>query len=353
MNPKLMTEKPKHILRADQFDRPFLDHLCRLTDTIRQYDKSRDGLMYLQGLLAHKRAMLYFTQASTRTFMSFLSALQILGIKVSDIRDPSTSSELKGESLEDSFRTFSSYVDLIIMRTPIPGFCDRMATLLDDTSRPVPIINGGSGPDQHPTQAILDIYTLKRSFRRLGGIDGKTILMVGDLRRGRTVRSLSYLLTNYDNVKIIFASPEAYKIKSDLADILKSKNLEFTETKDLAAALPEADAVYMTRIQDEYKDASSDVECSEADYSKFHLKLEHLKLMKEKTSGRTTQVAPAAAAFLTKATAFSMLRFLLARLFIAQTATTGSGLILARLIGSYCSELSRLSINAMLQPPTR
>src|SRR5690606_17037199 len=107
----------------------------------------------------------------------------------SEIRNASTSSEMKGESIEDSLRTFSSYVDVIIMRTPHAGLCDRIAAHLDDTPRPVPIINAGSGPDEHPTQALLDIYTLARSFKSSGGIDGKTIAMVGDLRRGRTVRS--------------------------------------------------------------------------------------------------------------------------------------------------------------------
>ncbi len=269
---------PTHILRADQFDRGYLDHICRLTDIIRQYDKTREGLMYLQGLLAHRRAMLYFTQPSTRTFLSFSSACQILGLQASEIRDPSTSSELKGESLEDSFRTFSSYVDLIIMRTAIPGFCDRMAELLDGTDRSVPIINAGSGPDQHPTQAILDIYTLKRSFRTTGGIDGKTIVMVGDLKRGRTVRSLSSLLTNYADVRIIFVSPPSFRIEQDLSSMLKSRRLVFEETEDLEQSLPQADAIYMTRIQDEYDRAG---ESKAIDYSRFHLKHEHLKLMKK------------------------------------------------------------------------
>ncbi len=269
--------KPFHILRSGQFDRKFLDHICLLTDHIRRLDKSKDGLLYLNRLCQGKRAMLYFTQPSTRTFLSFQSACQILGLATSEIRDSSTSSERKGESIEDSLRTFSSYVDLIIMRTPIPGFCDKVAQMLDETHRPVPIINGGSGPDEHPTQAVLDIYTLSRSFRNFGGIDGKTIMMVGDLKRGRTIRSLSYLLRYYKNVKIIFSSPDEFKIDQDLRDKLLKSQISFEETRAFEEPLAQADAVYMTRVQDEY-DVKG--ESKSVDYHKYHLKYEHLKLMK-------------------------------------------------------------------------
>ncbi len=268
----------RHILNASQFDRPFLDRMCRLTNKIRQFDKSKEGLLYLQSLLAHKRAMLYFTQPSTRTYLSFQSACHILGIKNSEIRDPATSSERKGESIEDSLQTFSSYVDLIIMRSPVGGLCDRIATMLDKSDRPIPLINAGSGPDEHPTQALLDIYTLERSFKTIGGIEGKTICMVGDLKRGRTVRSLSKLLTLYPRTKIIFCSPKEFRIADDLRDALKAKGTEFLETTDFIDAITQSDGVYMTRIQDEYDVSSGD--SSKVDSSKFCLKAEHLKLMK-------------------------------------------------------------------------
>ncbi len=268
----------QHVLSSDQFDRPYLDYICQLTDAIRRLDKSKEGLMFLQGLLAHKRAMLYFTQPSTRTFLSFQSASQILGIKTSEIRDSSTSSERKGESIDDSLRTFSSYVDLIIMRTPVPGLCERIANVLDSSDRPVPIINAGSGPDQHPTQALLDIYTLVRSFKQLGGLEGKTFVMVGDLKRGRTIRSLSLLLALYANTKIIFVAPPEYKITRELADRLQSKRLNFIETEEFTDALAVADAVYMTRVQDEY-DVSG--EAKPQNYERFHLRAKHLPLLKK------------------------------------------------------------------------
>ena len=266
-----------HILNSAQFDRPSLDHLCQLTDTIRKFDKSKEGLVYLKSLLAHKRGMLYFTQPSTRTYLSFESALHIVGMRTSEIRDASTSSERKGESIEDSLRTFSSYVDIIVMRTATPGLCDRIATYLNQTDRPVPIINAGSGPDEHPTQALLDIYTLIRNFKKRGGIEGKVIAMVGDLKRGRTIRSLSGLLTNYPGVKLLFVSPKEYCIEEDLRSKLVKSGIDFEETDNFEEAVNIADAVYMTRVQDEY---DVDNESSKIDYSGFHLKKRHLKVMK-------------------------------------------------------------------------
>ena len=167
-------------------------------------------------LLPTRRAMLYFTQPSTRTFLSFNNACHILGMRTSEIRDPSTSSEVKGESFEDSIRTFSSYVDVIVMRTKESGRAAQAARLMNGIPRPVPVINAGSGSDQHPTQALLDIYTLQRSFEDMGGIDGKVIGMMGDLKRGRTVRSLCYLMKNYKSVRLVFIAPEQFAMEPDV-----------------------------------------------------------------------------------------------------------------------------------------
>ncbi len=267
-----------HVLRAQQFDRALLDRLCDLTTRIRKVAKVKEGADYLQSLLSNKRAILYFTQPSTRTFLSFQNACHILGIRTSEIRDPSTSSEYKGESPEDAIRTFSSYVDVIIMRSPIAGFADRTAAMLDETDRPVPVINAGSGKDQHPTQALLDIYTLYRSFKDRGGIDGKTIAMVGDLARGRTVRSLSYLMKNYRDVRLIFVAPPSRRMGDDIKAFLDKMGIPWKETEDLAGILPEVDAVYMTRLQDEYDEAG---ESKKIDYDKFAFRPEHLEILPE------------------------------------------------------------------------
>jgi aspartate carbamoyltransferase catalytic subunit len=273
-----MFERPKHILSAGQFDRRFLDYMYELINTIRRFDKTKDGLLYLQSLLRHRRAMLYFTQPSTRTFMSFQSACFILGVSPSEIRDPSTSSERKGESIEDSLRTFASYVDLIIMRSPVAGLCDRVAKMLDETRRPVPIINAGSGPDEHPTQALLDIYTLQRSFHGAHAVEGRTICMVGDLKRGRTVRSLSRLLANYPGVRLLFCSPPEFKIEDDLRRFLAAKKVAYEETSRFPEAIGAADAIYMTRVQDEYDVGD---ESKQVDSSAYKLKYEHLRGLKK------------------------------------------------------------------------
>jgi aspartate carbamoyltransferase catalytic subunit len=112
-------------------------------------------------------------------------------------------------------------------------------------------VNGGSGQDQHPTQALLDVYTLHREFRELGGIEGKTIAMVGDLKRGRTVRSLAYLMRHYSGVRLIFVSPQAFRMEEDIKTFLRKHSIPFEETEDLDAAVAKADAVYMTRTQDD------------------------------------------------------------------------------------------------------
>jgi aspartate carbamoyltransferase catalytic subunit len=276
MQATLGFERPKHILSASQFNRAFLDYMYELINQIRKFDKTKDGLMYLQSLLPHRRAMLYFTQPSTRTFMSFQAACSILGIKPSEIRDTATSSERKGESIDDSLRTFASYVDLIVMRAPVAGLSDRIATLLDATPRPVPIINAGSGPDEHPTQALLDIYTLQRSFKSASGIEGKTICMVGDLKRGRTIRSLSRLLANYPRTQLIFCSPPEFKIADDLRQFLSSRDVSFEETTNFTAAIEAADAIYMTRVQDEYDQAGA----TKVDTRAYCLKQEHLPLLR-------------------------------------------------------------------------
>lgn len=266
-----------HVLKTQHFDRALLDELCALTTAVRRVAKTRDGLLFLRSLLADKRAMLYFTQPSTRTFLSFNNACQLLGIQTSEIRDASTSSEIKGESLLDSLRTFSSYVDVIIMRTKEEGLAESAATLFNGLRRPVPVINAGSGKDQHPTQALLDIYTLERSFRHRGGIEGKTIAMMGDLKRGRTVRSLSYLMKMYPGVKLVFIAPPAFRMEEDIKSHLREHNVEYLETEDMEAVLPELDALYVTRIQDEYDTGG---ESAKVDISRFKLGTAHLPRMK-------------------------------------------------------------------------
>ncbi|VVB73687.1 Aspartate carbamoyltransferase [uncultured archaeon] len=218
-------------LFAQQFDRRLLDRLCRVADKLRSITKTRDGDMFVGSLLFDKRAILVFNQPSSRTFLSFQNACHILGMKTSEIRDVSTSSFAKGESDNDSVRTFSSYVHLMIMRMKEPGLVEKTAWHLNSgTNRPVPVINAGSGTDQHPTQALLDVYTMERCLE--GGIDGKCIVMVGDLKRGRTVRSLSYMMRNYKGVSITYVSPEQFRMGKDILDFLDRHGIKYSETDD-------------------------------------------------------------------------------------------------------------------------
>ncbi len=265
------------VLYAQQFTRAELEYLFLIADRIRNISKTRNGMRFLGSLLDDKRAMLFFVQPSTRTFLSFQNACHILGMKTSEIRDASTSSEVKGESTEDMIRTFSSYVDLIIVRHYNEGFAEKAAWALNThASRPVSVINGGSGKDQHPTQALLDIYTLERAFRNIGGINGKKIAMVGDLNRGRTVRSLCQLLSLYEDVEFFFVAPEKFAMRGDILDALKTKNIKYTLTEDFQSVIPKADAIYSTRLQDEY---DIEAESNAIDYTHFYFKEEYLSML--------------------------------------------------------------------------
>jgi aspartate carbamoyltransferase catalytic subunit len=274
--------KLRHLIRAQQLSRGLLDELFFLADRIRDTQQTPDGAMRLKRLHPHRRAGLYFTQPSTRTFISFESACQILGMDCVEIRDPSTSSEVKGESPIDSLATIGSYVDVIIMRSPQAGLAEEAARYFDGEwlSRSwhrAHIINGGSGQDQHPTQAILDAYTLYRAFRKRDGIEGKTIVMVGDLKRGRTVRSLAYLMKHFPGVRLIFVSPPTFGMKEDIKGFLREHKISFEETEDFDAAVRVADAVYMTRIQDEHDTERG--ESAAVDISRYCFEERHLTIL--------------------------------------------------------------------------
>ena len=276
-NYEIPVNTPYHTLFAQQFNRELLDRLVALANRIRFMAKSKEGALYLKSLLPHKRAMLYFSQPSSRTFLSHLNACQILGLTTSSVRDQSTSSEAKGESKTDTIRTFSSYVDMIIMRCPEKGLAEQMAWELSNSDRPIPILNAGSGKDQHPTQALLDIYTLVRSFETKGGLENRTVTFCGDLLRGRTVRSLSYLLTNFKNIRQVFVAPKELQVPEDVLAILKDKGVEFAVSDNLREATSLSDAVYMTRIQDEWDKSSG--ESAKIDTSRFKFGAEELKLL--------------------------------------------------------------------------
>lgn len=297
-------DRPFHVVLAQQLDRQVIEQLCQLADMIRSMGGSRQGTQFLRTTLSHRRAMLYFIQPSTRTFLSFTAACQVVGMPFNEVRDRSTSSEVKGESEDDTIRVLSQYFDLIIMRHPDEGFAEHVANMLNKMPRPIPVINGGSGKDQHPTQALLDIYTLMRCFseprvatraaspgsqtsneekfsarsgasRYAGNLfAGKTITFAGDLKRGRTVRSLTYLLCRYPGVRLVFVAPPELQIGGDILDYVSRHGIDYELGDDIHAHIAECDAVYMTRLQDEWDVAG---ESKAIDYSRFSLTYEMAK----------------------------------------------------------------------------
>ena len=182
-----------------------------------------------------------FFEPSTRTRLSFQSAMALLGGTSFGIADATSSSVQKGESLADTVRIMSGYTDAIVLRHSLDGSSKFAAEV---SSKPV--INAGSGTEEHPTQAIQDLYTIKKE---LGKIDGKNIGIVGDLKYGRTVYSLLYGLSNYD-VNVHLISPESLKIRSDSTYNLK-ENLSYTESENIDEYIEDLDVLYVTRIQKE------------------------------------------------------------------------------------------------------
>lgn len=271
-----------HAVLAQQFDTNVISELCELSEMIRAISATRQGTQFLTTLLNYRRAMLYFTQPSTRTFLSFTAACQVLGLRYNTVRDPKTSSEVKGESEEDTVRVLSQYFDIIIMRHPKAGFAEHVARILEHMPRTIPVINGGSGKDQHPTQALLDVYTLFRCFTTPTSVRGsrryhcnpfvgKTIAFVGDLKRGRTVRSLTYLLARYPGVKLVYISPPELAPEEDIVEYMRRSDVEFEMADDLQKWVGECDAIYMTRLQDEHDVAG---ESKKIDYSRYSLTLD-------------------------------------------------------------------------------
>jgi len=236
--------KLTHIIEAQQFSRPFLEkEFFPLVGEMEKIVKAGGS-----NILAGKRGIVIFYEPSTRTRCSFQTAMDFLGIRVVfSTENAQNFSAAKGESMEDTVRVIAGYhPDVIILRTNKTG----MAKLASEYSS-VPIINAGDGTGEHPTQALLDIYTIQKE---LGKIDGTSIAMCGDLNRGRTVRSLCYLLGKFSDIKIYFISPEALRMKNDVKKYLKKQNVSFIESHDLRKVAPSVNVIYQTRTQKERGD---------------------------------------------------------------------------------------------------
>ncbi|MEA5143439.1 MAG: aspartate carbamoyltransferase [Oscillibacter sp.] len=230
--------KGMDILNGYQFSNQQLNLIMETAANYERRVKNGEVIHDLDGLLV---ATLFF-EPSTRTRLSFQSAICRTGAKVIDLGNASVSSQSKGETWQDTIKTVDGYVDAIVMRTPIAGAAQEAADIAVH-----PLINGGDGAGQHPTQALLDIYTIRKEK---GHIGGQTVTFLGDLKYGRTVHSLGYFMQQLGN-KMIFASPEELKMPTEITAELRRKGADITETTDVRAALAQSDIVYVTRVQRE------------------------------------------------------------------------------------------------------
>lgn len=258
--------KLHHVIEAQQFDLPMIGHLFNVAEEMEKLVARGGTDEYRSRLMAT-----LFYEPSTRTRFSFEAAMHRLGGRVISTENAAEfSSVAKGETLEDTIRIMNGYVDVIVLRHGEVGAAKRAAAV----SR-VPIINAGDGVGQHPTQALLDLYTI---HKEIGSIDGLKIAMVGDLAQGRTVRSLAYLLSKFNDTRMYFVAPPLLKMKEDILEHLRERGSWFAEETTLDRVLPEVDVVYQTRVQKErFGDRIADYESCRGIYV---INQDSLRLMK-------------------------------------------------------------------------
>lgn len=250
-----LLKKLNHILQAQQFSRDLLQDLFTQARLLEQ----ACALGSINHLPNRILATVFY-EPSTRTRLSFEAAMIRLGgavISTENARE--FSSALKGESLEDSIRVIMNYGDVIVLRHYDEGAAQRAASVSQ-----VPVINAGDGPGQHPTQALLDLYTIEQE---LGSIDGVSVAFVGDLAKGRTVRSLAYLLAKYRIRKLYFVAPATSQIGPDILQYLERRGIPYDQCSSLENILRDVEVVYQTRIQQErYTDPKRLAEIKEGCY---------------------------------------------------------------------------------------
>jgi aspartate carbamoyltransferase len=230
--------KGKDILHGNQFSKKDIEAIIKIASNFEKDLKRKDSLTLLKGkILAN-----LFYEPSTRTRLSFEAAMQRLGGGVISMGSVESSSVAKGETLTDTARTVSQYADVIVIRHPRTGSAKEAAEAV-----PIPVINAGDGTGQHPTQALLDIYTIKKE---LGSLNHLTVSMVGDLKNGRTVHALSELLSLF-KTSLYFVSPQTLRMPEEITSGLKEKGVEVVETGDMLEAANKSNVIYMTRVQKE------------------------------------------------------------------------------------------------------
>jgi aspartate carbamoyltransferase catalytic subunit len=227
--------KGRDIISIKDFSREEISYVFKIAKTMEPVVAK--GSQLLRG----KILATLFYEASTRTRLSFESAMQRLGGSTIGFAEAEMASVKKGENLADTVRTVENYADVIALRHPLEGAA-RLAAEFSD----VPILNAGSGGEEHPTQALLDLYTM---VKERGKVDGLKIAMVGDLRYGRTVHSLAYALSLY-NIELFLVSPETLRMRREVLQTIKER-ISVTERTNLEKIVPLVDVLYVTRIQKE------------------------------------------------------------------------------------------------------
>jgi aspartate carbamoyltransferase catalytic subunit len=225
----------RDIVSIKDFSREEIDFVLDMTDVVEPM--ARKGSHALDGKIM---ATLFF-EPSTRTRLSFESAMYRYGGKCIGFAEPKAASVEKGENLADTVRVVESYADVLVIRHPLEGAARLAAEFAS-----VPVINAGTGAEEHPTQAMLDLYTIRKE---LGKIDGLNVALAGDLRYGRTVHSLAYALSLYD-INLYLVSPSILKMKKEVLEEV-SNRIKVQELEDLSKVIPQVDVIYMTRIQKE------------------------------------------------------------------------------------------------------
>ena len=213
------------------------EEILHVLETAKEFEQNKEQ-KFLEGKVI---ASLFF-EPSTRTRLSFETAINRLGAKVIGFSDATNTSQSKGETLKDTIKMVSNYVDMIVMRHPLEG-SSRYASEVAS----VPVVNAGDGANQHPSQTLLDLYSI---LQTQGTLEGLTINMVGDLKYGRTTHSLLQAMSHF-NPKFIFTSPEELKMPKEYKDFLDRRNIKYIETDSLDAHLNDCDILYMTRVQQE------------------------------------------------------------------------------------------------------
>jgi aspartate carbamoyltransferase len=229
----------RHILAVKQFSRDDLDHVFGVAHEMRGIVERVGGIDLLKGkVLANM-----FYEPSTRTSCSFMAAMQRLGGAVIPINEAKSSSVAKGESIGDTARTLGCYADVMVIRNPEVG-----SAALAAEHAGIPVINAGDGVGEHPTQALLDTFTIREE---LGRLDDITVTLLGDLKNGRTVHSLARLLTLFEGIKLNYVSPSILRMPRDVVDEVAETGVVQTACDSLEEVLPQTDVLYVTRIQRE------------------------------------------------------------------------------------------------------